>query len=337
MEPARWLQPDPLKEKLLVVKGDAFVHDVIGSLANFLKPGDLLIVNDAATLPASLHGTAAGGEEIELRLVSQESPLVWRAVVFGRGDWQTPTENRQTPPELKVKDELKLGEWKAAVVSVDAHFPRLIEIKFEGKPDELWAFLYKSGKPIQYSYLSRELPLWAVQTIYGARPWSVEMPSAGRPLRWEIIFTLLQKGVRLARLTHGAGLSSTGDAGLDSVLPLRERYDIPRETVEAIAKTKRSGGRVIAIGTSVVRALEGCVKSAGELKAGLGETELIIDSRHKLQVVDGILTGVHDSSESHYKLLEAFVAPAVLRRVSTEAEIHGYLTHEFGDSCLIFR
>ncbi len=123
--------------------------------------------------------------------------------------------------------------------------------------DALWAALYREGRPVQYSYLAHDLPLWAVQTVYAARPWAFEMPSAGRPLSWEILLALRRKGVRWASLTHAAGLSSTGDPAIDAALPLAERYDIPAATVRAVADTRARGGRVIAVGTTVVRALEG--------------------------------------------------------------------------------
>jgi S-adenosylmethionine:tRNA ribosyltransferase-isomerase len=142
--------------------------------------------------------------------------------------------------------------------------------------------------------------------------------------------------VRVASLTHAAGLSSTGDAALDARLPLPERFEIPAETVEAIRATKAEGGRVIAVGTTVVRALEGCAAlHGGEVVAGTGTTDLVIGADFRPRVVDGLLTGMHDPEASHYRLLEAFAPLAVLDRAHAHAVELGYLAHEFGDSSLI--
>ena len=142
---------------------------------------------------------------------------------------------------------------------------------------------------------------------------------------------LRKKGVGLAWLTHAAGISSSGDAATDRRLPLAERYLIPRETVEAVSRAKR----VIAVGTSVVRALEGCRLRNGRLVPGEGLTGLRLGRSFKLKVVDGLLTGMHELGESHFRLLESFAPRELLLRAQAEGEAQGYLSHEFGDSCLI--
>jgi S-adenosylmethionine:tRNA ribosyltransferase-isomerase len=154
------------------------------------------------------------------------------------------------------------------------------------------------------------------------------MPSAGHALNWQLLLKLMKKGVRLATLTHGAGLSSTGDPRIDQALPLAERFDIPLATTEAL---KKRTGRVIAVGTSVVRALESAAMGVR------GLTTLKIDARHQLQIVDGLLTGTHDVTESHYQLLRAFLPESCLARINQHLEDQAYLTHEFGDMCLILR
>ena len=312
-------------------------------LPALLAPGDLLVVNDAATIPASLPGRDAAHEPLEARLIAadlERGPGHFWAVLFGAGDWRQRTEDRPAPPAVAPGDRLRFGELDAEVVALSSLSRRLVALRFRGEPDEpdtVWAALYRQGRPVQYSYLAHELPLWAVQTVYAGRPWAFEMPSAGRPLSWEILLALRKKGVRWASLTHAAGLSSTGDAALDAALPLPERFEIPAATVEAIADTRRAGGRVIAVGTTVVRALEGRAAAApdGVLRAGTGVTDLRIGRHHRPHVVDGILSGVHTSAESHFALLTAFAPPELLHAAERAAEAHGFATHELGDAMLI--
>lgn len=334
MQPARWMSDAPLDEKLLHIEPrtrsyrDLHVRD----LAALLGPGDLLVVNDAATLPASLHGVREAGEAVELRLAEPPVAGEARAVLFGPGDWHQPTENRPAPRLAVVGELLRFTHGlEARVLEVDAQHPRLVRVKLSPSGDALWSALYTAGAPVQYSYLARPLPLWAPQTAYAARPWSVEMPSAGRPLRWELLLALRQRGVELARLTHAAGLSSTGDAALDAALPLRERYELPTETLEAIERASR----VIAVGTTVVRALEGCRAERGALIAGPGATSLKLGPGFVPRVVDGLFTGMHEPTASHFALLQAFAPGALLRDAHAHAERAGYLGHEFGDSALI--
>src|SRR5262249_13920792 len=155
------------------------------------------------------------------------------------------------------------------------------------------------------------------------------MPSAGHALNWQLLLKLKERGVQIATLTHGAGLSATGDVQIDQALPLPEKFDIPATTVEAVRLTRARGGRVIAVGTSVVRALESTSIGLG------GFTDVKIGPEHKLQFAGGLLTGTHDVSESHYHLLRAFLPETFLTRISKHFEEQNYLTHEFGDVCLI--
>ncbi len=326
--PGRLLHVDPLQGTLSDTRIDA--------LPGLLRPGDLLVVNDAATLPASLHGTA-GGEPIELRLAGEEADGTWRAVAFGAGDWRTPTESRPAPPALVAGDVLHLGPGlRARVVDRSEISERLLRIRFETPGERLWAALYQHGRPVQYAYEPAPLPLARVQTPYAARPWASEMPSAGRPLRLELLARIRARGVGIASLTHAAGLSSTGDSALDAALPLPERYEIPAPTVAAVAGAHRSGGRVVAVGTTVVRALEGAARSGGgDLRPGPGVTDLRIGRGFEPGVVDGLLSGIHARDSSHFELLSAFL-PGGFALLYTLHVITGrYRGHEFGDSTLV--
>jgi S-adenosylmethionine:tRNA ribosyltransferase-isomerase len=209
---------------------------------------------------------------------------------------------------------------------------RRVELVADVSGDTLWQALYAAGAPIQYAHRPELLPLYAVQTAYAARPWAVEMPSAGRPLTWDVLLELRRRGVGIATLTHAAGLSSTGDAALDTALPWPEQYEIPKRTARMIRETKERGGRVIAIGTTVVRALE-----AADGRAGLGVATLRLDARYQLRVVDGIVSGLHAPGESHFELLSAFAPRERLVRAIEVAGRAGLSSHELGDTCLVLR
>lgn len=330
MKAARTPRADNIR--LLVVTENEMQDDLMTSLPDHLRTGDLLVVNDAATLPASIQGYDANHNPLEIRLVSQVREQVWQAALFGAGDWHTPTELRPLPPAIRPGEDIFFTEdFKARIVQGSPLSNRLIQLEFNQQGEALWRQLYRYGRPVQYSYLQNELALWAVQNVYSSRPWAVEMPSAGHGLNWLLLLRLLQRGIQIVSLTHAAGLSSTGDAAIDQALPLAEKFEIPMATMEAVGRTKRGGGRVIAVGTSVVRALE----SADETLNGW--TQLKIGPEHRLKLVDGLLTGTHDVSESHYQLLSAFLPQARLAQMSLRLEQQEYLTHEFGDACLILR
>jgi S-adenosylmethionine:tRNA ribosyltransferase-isomerase len=303
----------------------------ISQLAALFEPGDLLVVNDAATLPASLFAEAPGGARVEVRLLGERIAGSFDALLFGPGDWRTPTERRPPPPRLAVGATLRFAtELSAQVVTVDPEAPRFVELSFVGDRSSFWPALYRHGRPIQYAHVAGPLELWHVQTRFAARPWASELPSAGRPLSWEALLALRRRGVGLVSLTHAAGLSSTGSSELDRRLPRAERYDIPPTTSAAIARTRAAGGCVIAVGTTVVRALE-----ASAAAPGPGVAELVIGRGFRPRVVDGVLTGVHEPGTSHFALLEAFAPRSLLERAYRYSLEQGYLHHEFGDSWLV--
>ncbi|HKO93640.1 MAG TPA: S-adenosylmethionine:tRNA ribosyltransferase-isomerase [Polyangiaceae bacterium] len=311
-------------------------------LPALLEPGDVLVVNDAATLPASLQGRVQGvpdgapGASIELRLFGQEPDGSWRAVLFGAGDWRTPTELRPAPPRLEPGTTLELGELRARIEEWLAPSPRLVRVRFDTEGARFWSALYRAGRPVQYSYLQAPLELWDVMTSYAGRPWAAEAPSAGYPLDAAQLLALRARGVELIALTHAAGLSATGDPALDAALPLAERFSLPERSVSALRDARRAGRRVVAVGTTVVRALEGnALQHGGQLSAGEGSTTLRLGPGYRRQVVDALLTGMHDPTESHYALLQTFAPRTLLDRAHAQAQSWGYLGHEFGDACLI--
>ncbi len=342
MSPATWPRDRALDERLLRIdpRSGALRDARVGDLPGMLRKGDLLVVNDGATLPASLHGLA-GGEPVEARIFDgaggASSDGRFHALLFGAGDARTRTEDRPLPPPLGEGATLTFGPDLAAVVErVSPASPRIVDLAFRERGARLWSALYRHGRPVQYAHVAGPLELWHVQTRYASRPWCAEMPSAGRPLTWGLLLALRRAGVTLAALTHAAGLSSTGDPALDALLPLPERFDIPEETARAVERTRAAGGRVVAVGTTVTRALEGAAaQHGGEVHAGSGVTDLVLHGGFRPQVVDGLLSGMHEPEASHFRLLEAFAPLETLTRAHAYAEDHGYLGHEFGDSSLI--
>jgi S-adenosylmethionine:tRNA ribosyltransferase-isomerase len=333
----------PRDAKLLVVAADGSLqHAERQQLASFLRAGDLLVANDAATLPASLSGIhLRSGMPVEARLAGRRSLAVddvheFTAIVFGAGDFRTRTEDRAAPPALQAGDGLSLGPLRATVLHTLDH-PRLIALQFHGTPDHIWAGIAHHGRPIQYAHVSEPLALWDVWTSVAALPVAFEPPSAGFVLDWQLLAALKARGVGFATLTHAAGISSTGDEALDARLPFDEPYHLPAATVEAIAQARARGGRVIALGTTVTRALEHAASLPQGLRAGAGVADQRLGAESTLRVVDAIVSGTHEAGTSHYELLRAFTSDAVLQRADTALQRRGYRTHEFGDSVLIQR
>jgi S-adenosylmethionine:tRNA ribosyltransferase-isomerase len=301
------------------------------ALPRLLRAGDLVVVNDAATLPASLPGRTAEGNVFELRLSGPVNAGRLFGVLMGPGDHRTRTEHRPPPPRIQPGDRVTIAGMVASVAIVAG---RRVELVVRGDMDALWQALYAAGAPVQYAHRSERLPLWSVQTAYAGRPWAAEMPSAGRPLTWETVLGLRRAGIGVASLTHAAGLSSTGDDALDRALPWPERYEIPRRTIEAVGETRARGGRVIAVGTTVVRALEAAAQD-GELHAGSGVATLRLGTGYRPRIVSGLVSGLHVPGESHFELLSAFAPVDRLRVALALAAQHGLSSHELGDACLI--
>jgi len=241
------------------------------------------------------------------------------------------TEERPSPPPLAFGERLALGPLTASARGHLGH-PRLIALDFAGEASAVWAGIARHGRPIQYAYMREALALWDVWTPIAAQPVAFEAPSAGFTLDWRSLERLRSRGVGFATITLAAGISSTGDPALDARLPLDEPYRVPAAAAAAIRSAKAHGGRIIAIGTTVVRALE---HSGGA--AGVGLADQRIGAGTRLRVVDAIVSGTHEPQESHYQLLRAFQDAATLARASAELEARGYRTHEFGDSVLVER
>jgi S-adenosylmethionine:tRNA ribosyltransferase-isomerase len=328
---------------LLVVSARGNVsHHNRTDLPELLRPGDLVIANDAATLPASLSALhVPTSAAIEVRLAGRHSlsttaPLRFTAVIFGPGNYLTPTEARALPPPIHAGDELLVGSLRARVGDTLGH-PRLVSLEFEHEAHDVWEVLARHGRPIQYAYVPKPLSIWDTWTRIAAQPVAYEAPSAGFVLSWSMLRDFRSRGIRFATLTHAAGISSTGDPALDARLPFDEPYSIPASTAELITLTRRDRGRVIAVGTTVVRALEYAARATGRVIGGAGIASGRIGAATRLLVVDAIVSGMHEAGTSHYELLRAFQTSAALAQMSAAAEAHDYEGHEFGDAVLIMR
>jgi S-adenosylmethionine:tRNA ribosyltransferase-isomerase len=339
MIPANQPLQRPASARLLVGGHDGRIaHWRRADFVRLFRRGDLVIANDAATLPASLTGIHnRTGRPIEVRLAGRDSLAQvtrFSAVLFGAGDFHTRTEDRPLPPAVQPGDRLTLGPLHARIVGLHDH-PRLIAVEFDGRPHTIWEGLARHGRPIQYSHLATPLALWDTWTAIAAPPVAFEPPSAGFVLDWASLAAIAKHGVHFATITHAAGISSTGDPDLDALLPLDEPYRIPAATAAAIVRARRHGQRIIAIGTTVVRALEHAVAADGIVHPGEGLASQKIGPSTELRVVRAILSGTHERGTSHYELLRAFADQARLTRIDEALEVEGYRTHEFGDSVFL--
>jgi S-adenosylmethionine:tRNA ribosyltransferase-isomerase len=200
-------------------------------------------------------------------------------------------------------------------------------------PQPVLTWLTVHGRPIRYGYVERPWPLSAYQNVYVTEPGSAEMPSAGRPVTERIICELVTRGVQVAPITLHTGVSSPER----HEPPFPEEYEVPHGTARLVNVTRAAGGRVIAVGTTVVRALETVAAHDGTVSAGSGWTSLVIDPDRGVRAVDGLITGWHEPEASHLQMLTALAGRPFLERCYQAALEHGYLWHEFGDSHLILR
>jgi S-adenosylmethionine:tRNA ribosyltransferase-isomerase len=344
----RGLRRDHVRLLLLDRDSGTVGHHRFDELPQLLAPGDLVVVNDSRTLPASLLGRTAGGSALEVRLAARAPEGVgpgggerWAALPLGVPDGGgdpalLPTDARPAPPPLPPGERLVFGGGlTATVLGRHEEAPPLVWLAFDADGERLAEALHRAGRPVRYAYVPRPWPLHHYQTMFAAAPGSAEMASAGRPFTVQTVRALRDRGVGLATISLHAGLSTYGDPAVDRRFVPPEAYRVPEATAAAVARCRAGGGRVVAVGTTVVRALETAAAAGGDVRAGAGVTRLRIGPGHRLLAVDGLLTGLHEPEASHLDLLGAFVDPEVLGRAYAAALDTGYLWHEFGDVCLV--
>ena len=319
---ARGLGRDDVR--LLVVSGQRIEHARFADLPELLGPPDLLVINTSRTLPASLPARRADGSEIALNLstpVPFGDERHW--VVELRRDGGRARDGR-------AGERLTLADGARAELLAPYLGTRLW-VATLSLPEPLGDYLAAHGRPIRYRHLDREWPLELHQNVYASEPGSAEMPSAGRPFTPELITRLVARGIDLAPLVLHTGVSSL-EAGEP---PYPERYRVPASAAARANLARSLGGRVIAVGTTVVRALETAASRDGTLAAAEGWTSLAIGPDRGVRAVDAILTGFHDGDSSHMQMLEAIAGAELLERARRAAVEGGYLRHEFGDVQLI--
>jgi S-adenosylmethionine:tRNA ribosyltransferase-isomerase len=297
-------------------------HARFRDLARFLEPGDLLVVNNSGTLAAALPGRL-DGRRVELRLSTPADGDAW-IVELRRAD-RRPFPN----PPAGARVELPAGAHAVLI----APYPGSVRLALArlALPAPVHDYLRDHGHPIRYDYVGEEWPIEAYQTVFAVEPGSAEMPSAGRPFTPELVTELVAHGVVIAPVTLHTGVSSLER----DEAPYAERYSVSRATAGLVNAVHGWGGRVIAVGTTVARALETVAGRDGAAVPGGGSTGLVITAERGLRAVDGLLTGWHEPRSSHLQLLKAAAGSELLERSYAAAHARGYLFHEFGDVHLI--
>ena len=314
---ARGLRRDEARLMVSHRSTDAIEHATFRDLPRFLRADDLLVVNDSATLPAATKARREDGSEIALHFSTQLGPDVW--VV----------EPRRT--QVRAGEMLRLaGGGRVTLLQRHHGSPRLW-VAGVSVTGGVITYLQRHGRPITYDYLDGEWPIEMYQTIFAAKPGSAEMPSAGRPFTADVVASLERSGVRIAAITLHTGVASLEK----DEAPYEEWCEVLRETAEAIEATRKSGGRVISVGTTVVRTLESAADASGHVRAFRGWTDLVITAERAVRAVDGLLTGFHEPRATHLAMLEAIAGPEHVRLGYSAALEGRYLWHEFGDVHLI--
>lgn len=309
-------------------------HHAFADLPALLTPRDLLVVNNSGTLPAALSGVLADGRRVALHVSSAEPDTRGAYLVElrepsldgGAARYYAPA---QTPARAGL------------VVTLPGRAHARLTERFT---DRLWfarlslprglslvAYLAWYGKAIRYGYVDREWPIEAYQTVFATEPGSSEMPSAARPFTAEVVAEIERRGTPIAPITLHTGVASPEA----HEAPYAERFKVPEETARLVERTHAAGGRVVAVGTTVVRALESAVGRDGRIRAADGWTDLIITPERGVHAVDGLLTGWHEPRASHLLMLEAVAGRPLLDLCYAEAIAEGYLWHEFGDVNLL--
>ncbi|MDP9495957.1 MAG: S-adenosylmethionine:tRNA ribosyltransferase-isomerase [Actinomycetota bacterium] len=302
-------------------------HRTFHELIDLLNPGDVLVVNTSRTIPAALDAVAEDGTELRIHLASPMADGMWSLEV------RTPEPGGGTSPgpQLKPQTLTLPGGAMAHLLARSVRSSRLWIAVLE-ETNDLDRYLSAHGRPIRY-LPGREWPLSDYQTVFATDPGSSEMPSAGRPFTTEMATRLIARGISMLPVTLHTGVSSFED----DESPGEEWFRVPAATATAVNALRAGGGRLIAVGTSVVRALETVATPEGTLEPGEGLTELVVTPERGILAVDGLLTGWHEPHSSHLRLLEAIVGKTFLHRVYYEALEAQYLWHEFGDELLIIR
>lgn len=312
---ARGLARDAVRLLVSDRRTDRIVHATFRDLPWFLDSGDVVVVNDSATLPARLSATDEDGRELTLHLSTRLSDDTW--VVEPRG----------TDVATGTVLSLPAG---ASIRLARPHRGNRLWVAKPSLPEPTLDYLHRWGRPIRYDYVPRDWPIENYQTVFARRPGSAEMPSAGRPFSSRVVTDLAARGVAVETITL-----HTGVASLEAdEPPYEEWFDVPERTAHAVRQAFARGSRVLAVGTTVVRALESAISNC-EVRAAFGWTDLVVTGQHPICSASALLTGFHEPRASHLQMLTALADRDHVARAYESALEQRYLWHEFGDVHLI--
>ncbi len=324
---ARGLARDEVR--LLVARPYGVVHARFRDLPRHLEPGDLVVVNNSATVAAEVDASL-DGRAVVLHAASRLDEGTW--VV----ELRTAPDADRAILDARPGDRVAVGPVKVELLAAYPHEGS----SPTGTGSRLWrAFAHgdlrrhldRAGRPIAYGYLDRRYPLSAYQSVFASVPGSAEMASAGRPFTHALLTRLIARGIGVAPITLHTGVSSQ-EAGEG---PQPEWFDVPAATARLVESTRASGGRVVAIGTTVTRALESAVDAHDRVGPARGWTERVVTPADPPRVVDGLVTGWHDPQASHLLLVESIAGPSLTQTAYDAAVAGHYRWHEFGDSALL--
>jgi S-adenosylmethionine:tRNA ribosyltransferase-isomerase len=322
---ARGLTRDAVR-MLVAHRGDgSLVHATFSELPQFLAEGDLVVVNTSGTLAAELSVDDPAGKGLVVHLSTELPADLWTVELRRAGQ-----------PHFAARAGDRYGLPAGGSLSLLAPYARhpdgvRLWVASLNLPAPLLPYLSAHGRPIRYGYVQGEWPIAMYQNVYATEPGSAEMPSAGRPFTPEVLTRLVARGVGVAPV-----LLHTGVASLEAAeVPYPEYFRVSASSARKVNDTRQSGGRVIAIGTTVVRALETVVDERGTLSAGRGWTDTVITAERTVRSVDGLLTGWHEPEASHLAMLEAIAGAELVERSYAAAIAEHYLWHEFGDVHLV--
>jgi S-adenosylmethionine:tRNA ribosyltransferase-isomerase len=316
--------------RLLVASPDGITHARFRDLPDHLRAGDLVVVNDSATIAGEFDAEWRGHGPVVLHLATPLDDGTWVTEV------RTPVDGARAVLDAEPGDRFDAAQVEVTLVepyprsgsSPTGHGNRIWRAHVDGPLAE---HLHRLGRPIAYGYLPRRYPLSAYQTVFATRPGSAEMPSAARPFTHGLVTRLVSQGVAIAPVTLHTGVSSqeAGEA------PQPERFSVPESTARLVNAVRAGGGRIVAVGTTATRALESAVAEDGTVVARNGWTDRVVTPADPPRVVTGLVTGWHDPHASHLLLVEAVAGRELAQRAYAAAVAEEYLWHEFGDAALL--
>jgi S-adenosylmethionine:tRNA ribosyltransferase-isomerase len=326
----RGLRRDDVRLLVSSLPDGDIAHRNFTELPSLLTPGDVLVINTSATIPASLPAIAPDGALLRLHLSTHLPADLWIVELRRPSDTGPRPFLDEAPRELLLPNGGGARLLAPYAIDRERVVSRRLWIAELSLPQELHSYLREHGSPITYG--PRSHPLERYQTVFATEPGSAEMPSAGRAFTPELLTRLVARGIEVSPLVLHTGVSSPES----HEPPFEEFYRVSPETAKRIGASRRAGGRVIAVGTTVVRALETVVDDRGRFHPGEGWTRVVVSPDRAVRGVDGLLTGWHEPHSSHLWMIESIAGPAIMRRAYAAALESRYLWHEFGDLHLIF-